>query len=125
MPACKILVIEDDEDLRESLIALFESEGHETQGAATGLAALTTMTWARFRPDVILLDLRLPAMSGGQFLEVLQKHPEWSRIPILVCSGDRVPDIVARSVFGVLQKPFDLQVMLSLVLDACRSRLPA
>lgn len=121
--ACKILVIDDDEDVRESLIALLSGEGYDAAGARSGLSALTIMTWQRYQPDVILLDLFMPTMDGEKFHSVLQKHPEWRRIPILLCTGANGP--VTISVFGVLQKPFDLDEMLRLVASACESRREA
>lgn len=122
--SCKILIIDDDDDVREALIALLKSEGYEAGGARSGLAALTTMTWGRFIPDVILLDLLMPSMNGEQFRIVLQKHPTWSKIPIVVCTGDAVPAEVQLSVFGVLEKPFDLDFMLAMVKRACAVRIP-
>ena len=120
MANCKVLIIDDD-DVRESLIALLINEGYDAAGERSGLAALTTMTWQRYLPDVILLDLLMPVMDGGQFHAVLQKHPIWSRIPIVLCTGG--PGRVSLAVFGVLEKPFDLNVMLALVKSACASRL--
>ena len=115
MPTCKILVIDDDDDIRESLIALLVEEGYEAAGARSGLAALTSMTWGHFAPDAILLDLLMPSMDGEQFHTVLQKHPKWAKIPIVVCTGDAVPDGMPAKVFGVLQKPFDIDQLLTLV----------
>lgn len=123
MPSCKVLIIDDDDDVRESIIALLNNEGYDAAGARSGLAALTTMTWQRYLPDVILLDLLMPAMDGEQFHAVLQKHPEWSRIPILLCTGGA--GHVGLAVFGVLEKPFDLDRMLALVKSACASRTRA
>ena len=120
MATCKVLIIDDDDDVRDSLIALLIHEGYDAAGERSGLAALTTMTWQRYLPDVILLDLLMPVMDGGQFHAVLQKHPVWSRIPILLCTAG--PGRVALAVFGVLEKPFDLDSMLALVKSACASR---
>jgi DNA-binding NtrC family response regulator len=118
----KVMIIDDDQDIRESLVDLLENEGYLAVGVASGLAALTQMTWDRFVPDVIVLDLFMPQMNGQQFRTVLQKHPRWSKIPIIICSGDSVTDEVRRSVFGVLLKPFDLDRLFSLVKSACAVR---
>jgi CheY-like chemotaxis protein len=123
MPDCRVLIIDDDDDVREALIALLVTEGYDAAGAASGLAALTIMTGKRFIPDVILLDLSMPSMDGAQFHAVLQKNPDWSQIPIVVCTGDAEP--VTLSVFGVLEKPFDLEKMLEIVKSACAIRLHA
>lgn len=120
MSTCKVLIIEDDDDVREALVALLIHEGYQADGARSGLAALITMTWLRYVPDVILLDLLMPAMNGEQFHAVLQKHPRWSRIPIVLCTGRT--GHVPFAVFGVLEKPFDLELMLDTVKSACASR---
>ena len=122
MPSCKVLIIDDDDDVRDALIALLIHEGYDAAGARSGQAALATMTWQRYVPDVILLDLFMPAMDGEQFHAVLQKHPQWSSIPIVLCTGR--PSRVSLSVFGVLEKPFDLEQMLAIVKSACASRPP-
>jgi CheY-like chemotaxis protein len=123
MSDCRVLIIDDDDDVREALIALLITEGYDAAGAPSGLAALTIMTWKRFIPDVILLDLLMPTMDGAQFHAVLQKHPDWSQIPVIVCTGDAQP--VTLSVFGVLEKPFDLDEMLAIVKSACAIRVRA
>jgi CheY-like chemotaxis protein len=123
MTDCRVLIIDDDDDVREALVALLITEGYDATGAHSGLAALATMTWKRFIPDVILLDLLMPSMDGAQFHAVLQKHPDWSRIPVVVCTGAAQP--VALAVFGVLEKPFDLEEMLAIVKSACAIRVRA
>ena len=122
MPDCKILVIDDDDDIRESIVALLNSEGMEAAGARSGIAALSMMTWARFVPDVILLDLIMPSMSGEQFRGMLQKNASWSSIPIVICSGEAISPSLRPHVFGVLEKPFDLDKLFSLIKSACASR---
>lgn len=122
MPPSKVLIIDDDDDVREALMALLNNEGYDAAGARSGLAALNTMTWQRYLPDVIVLDLLMPTMDGEQFHAVLQKHPQWSRIPIVLCTGR--PGQSTLAVFGVLEKPFDLEQMLALVKRACAARPP-
>jgi len=116
---CKLLIIDDDDDVRESLLAILRGEGFVAEGAKSGLAALDLLTWRGFAPHAIVLDLLMPAMSGEQFRGVVQKHPVWSKIPIIVCTADRAADVAAVGAFGVLYKPFDLEKLLELVRSAC------
>jgi CheY-like chemotaxis protein len=118
MPACKILIIDDDDDIRESLVALLRTEGYEVRGAAGGFDGMAILAQAQFAPDAILLDLLMPGMSGEQFDAAVRNHPMWSKIPIIICSAGPVPAPLESSVFGVLRKPFDLDLMLQLVRNA-------
>ncbi|MCV0404204.1 MAG: response regulator [Chloroflexi bacterium] len=65
MSAARILVVEDDEILRETLSEVMSDEGHEVRSAADGQAALDTMT--HWEPDVILLDVMMPRMDAHEF----------------------------------------------------------
>jgi len=121
--ACKLMIVDDDEDIRESLVDLLQTEGYDALGVASGATALSQLTWEQFVPDVIVLDLWMPQMGGAQLRTVLQQHPRWSRIPIILCTGDLVPDDVRTTVFGVLQKPFDLERLFSMVKQACGCEL--
>jgi CheY-like chemotaxis protein len=123
MVTCKLMIVDDDEDIRESLVDLLQTEGYEALGVASGATALSQLTWEQFIPDVIVLDLLMPQMGGDQLRTVLQRHPRWSRIPIILCTGDLVPDAVRTAVFGVLQKPFDLERLFAMVKSACGCEL--
>lgn len=123
MAPCKILVIDDDDDTRETLVGLLIDEGFEAEGALSGAAALSRMDG--FVPDAILLDHFMPVMNGEQFRAAVQAHPAWARIPIIVCTGDTVPQQVAAAVFCVLQKPFDLEQLLAVMKRACARPQPA
>jgi CheY-like chemotaxis protein len=122
MDPCKVLIIDDDDDIREPVVSLLRSEGFQAEGVKSALTALTMMTGGEIVPDAILLDLLMPAMSGEQFRAVMRGHPQWSRIPIIVCTANRPPDPRAIDVFEVLAKPFDLDSLLAAVGRACRRR---
>src|SRR5205807_7089486 len=121
MPAHKLLIIDDDDDIRESLVALLRGEAYEVAGARNALDALTLLAQGAFVPAAILLDLFMPAMSGEQFDQAVQHHPSWSKIPVIICSAGPVPAEIAATAFAVLRKPFDLDRLLELVRAACAS----
>ena len=118
MPACRVLIIDDDDDIRESLVSLLNGEGHEADGAPTARDAMSKLSDGS-RPHAILLDLFMPAMDGVQFYDVVRRHPVWSTIPVIVCSAGPVPSDVAQTAFAVLTKPFDLERLLELLGAAC------
>jgi CheY-like chemotaxis protein len=103
----RVLIIEDDADVREGLAAAMEDAGAEVAVAADGLEGLARLREGP-RPAVILLDLRLPRLGGEDFLREVRADPRFEHLPVItmtagssVASGD---DIVAR-----LQKPFDFE----------------
>jgi CheY-like chemotaxis protein len=114
----KILVVEDDDELRDSLLDLLEMEGFWARGAANGVSALEQLE-AGYLPDVILLDLVMPVMNGWQFRQEVANHPDWSQIPVIVITaaeGSSAP--TATPVGSYLRKPFGFSHLLDLVSHA-------
>jgi len=124
-----ILVVEDDSDIRESVLEILEDEGHQVTAAADGREALDRLLGASHRPDLILLDLMMPVMSGYQFREEQLKLPDLASIPVLVVTADvnaraKVESLKAA---GFVQKPLKIQPLLDLIeqlLSAPASPLP-
>lgn len=85
-PHPRILVIEDDVTLRESLAEVLMDEGFEVRTAHHGRAALGTLRDG-FRPDLILLDLMMPVMDGWQFRNITLDDPALARIPVVVTTA--------------------------------------
>jgi CheY-like chemotaxis protein len=112
-----ILVVEDDPDIRESVVEILEDEGHVVTSAGDGREALDLLQSASPAPDLILLDLMMPVMSGYQFREEQLKLPAFASIPVLVVTADvnartKVESLQAA---GFVQKPLKIQPMLDLV----------
>jgi CheY-like chemotaxis protein len=123
-----ILVVEDDPDIRESVVEILEDDGHVVTSAGDGREALDRLQSAAPAPDLILLDLMMPVMSGYQFREEQLKLPAFAGIPVLIVTAD----VNARSkveslqVAGFVQKPLKIQPLLDLVnqLVAARAAPP-
>lgn len=81
-----VLVVEDDEDVREALVLLLGDEGVHAVGATDGRDALEKIR-AGFRPAVILLDLMMPVMDGERFLRARRADPQLASIPVVVISA--------------------------------------
>ena len=109
-----ILVVDDDEGIREFVSLVLEDEGYEVVTAPHGAAALEFV--ARRVPAVILLDMRMPVMDGWQFAQAYRQRPG-PHAPIIVVTA--APDAGERAVqigaAGVLAKPFHLAELLTLV----------
>ncbi len=83
--ARRVLLIDDDEIMRESVRRVLEQEQWQVTGASNGRFALEQL--AASSPDVILLDLMMPEMDGFEFLTEMRQHPEWRDIPVLVLTA--------------------------------------
>jgi CheY-like chemotaxis protein len=82
----RILVAENDESSLKILLDLLESEGYEATGSVNGADALQKIRNGK-RPDLILLDLDMPILSGTEFLTVRESDPLLLMIPVIVLSG--------------------------------------
>jgi CheY-like chemotaxis protein len=113
----RVLVVEDDDDLRWIVAAELEERGHDVAQAADGLQALDAVV--RAWPDLILLDMRMPVMDGWRFVSELRRR--FGRVaPIVVMSAaadarERAREVGAQA---CLAKPFDLAALLAVVDDA-------
>lgn len=124
MPGHRVLVVDDDEDIRESLIDFLGDHGYEAVGAVDGRDALTKLGAAP-QPCVIILDLMMPIMDGKAFREEQLRTPALSQIPVIVISAHRRGDkaVQGLDVIDHLPKPLDLQVLLDTLQARCQPRL--
>jgi len=121
----RVLVIDDDGNLRQLLKLLFEHHGFEILLAPDGEIGLTLAEGGR--PDVILLDVAMPYRSGIEVYLDLQNNALTSNIPVLVCSAaltrreteawQAMPNVVE-----VVQKPFDINKLIARIADLCEER---
>jgi CheY-like chemotaxis protein len=81
----RVLVVDDEADVRDYLKAALEDAGFEVETAADGLEAMKAVS--RHRPDLISLDLVMPRHSGARFYHDLQKDRALSKIPVLIVTG--------------------------------------
>ena len=113
-----ILIVEDEEAVRELEKFILEQQGYEVMEARDGLEGLTKAEFKR--PDLILLDLMMPDVSGGRMFDEMRRHPATEGIPIIVVTGK--PD--AHQVFddqigpdNVIMKPFEADTLLGRIAD--------
>ena len=95
MAAAKIMIVDDDLDMRELLGYQLRDLGHEPVYAVGGEEALALVQ--RERPDLMLLDLALPGGDGFLVLERLLGVPDWAMIPVIVFSGMSSPQAEERA----------------------------
>lgn len=103
-----ILVVDDEEDVRDLLRRFLTRRGYEVDTAADGEAALEAV--AEDKPDIVLLDIKLPALSGLAVLERLRE--EASEVAVITMSGVADEDTARRSLelgaADFVTKPFNL-----------------
>src|SRR5919198_1729155 len=106
MPKSRILVIDDEVAIRDSLKMTLEYEGYEFVGAATGQEGLALAE--REAPDLVLLDVKMPGMDGLEVLDRLRAMNE--TLPVVVISGhgtiSTAVDATKKGAFDFIEKPF-------------------
>jgi CheY-like chemotaxis protein len=112
-----VLVIEDDRDIRESVVEVLEDEGFVVSAASDGLQALALLRGAATRPDLILLDLMMPIMNGFEFREQQQKDADLAAIPVVVITADVNARAKAKGLgaAGFIQKPVEIQALIDMI----------
>ena len=119
-----LLVVEDEQALREALVAALDDEGYRTVSAADGRQALDV--FRAEKPDLVLLDLMLPELSGLEVCRILRRE---SDVPILMLTArDSEMDKVVGLEVGAddyVTKPFSLRELQARVRALLRRREPA
>jgi two-component system, chemotaxis family, chemotaxis protein CheY len=118
-----VLVVDDDFDIREALSDVLASEGYSVVTAADGEEALDRLRGG-IRPDVMLLDLMMPRVSGVEVIDALRKDESLRQIPVVVCSANRGYGPDDLGVHDVLRKPVSVEELLDAVARAIRPRRP-
>jgi CheY-like chemotaxis protein len=123
-PRIPILVVEDDEDIRTSLVQVLEDEGYAVSSAQNGRVALNVLAAleGNVRPRLILLDLMMPVLDGRGFMEEQARVPDLSRIPVLILSASGTAESTPRPAnlsTAILKKPFTLDRLLTMVQTMC------
>src|SRR5207248_4148192 len=108
---------------RDVMVEALIEDGHQVRSASDGVAGLEIAEeWA---PDLVVLDLMLPGLSGEQFCFAMRQVPGLSEVPIVVVSAARSAlEMSARcGAAATLRKPFDLLELVSQVEELLRGRL--
>lgn len=120
-----LLLVDDDDDLREVFVELLELEGHVVRTARNGREGMKLL--GQRAPDLIVLDVEMPVLSGpGMAYELFLHDAGLEEIPILLTSGvkdlDRVARIVGTSYY--LPKPFEVSALRAMLRLALTERAP-
>lgn len=83
--SCRILLVEDAQDLRELLRLTLEGEGYEVLTAGDGLSAVETAL--RELPDAVVMDMSLPGLDGYNAARLMRREPALAGIPLIACTA--------------------------------------
>jgi CheY-like chemotaxis protein len=118
VPAERILIVDDDESIRQIVRLCLTDEGFEVREASNGQAALDALD--EFQPGLILLDLRMPVMDGWEFARRYESLPgPHAPIVAFVAALNAEQECATLGTASILTKPFDLDDLL----QAVRSQL--
>jgi CheY-like chemotaxis protein len=116
LKAC-VLIVDDDPSIRLLLVALLRRKGYQMLEARNGREALAEMR--ANNPDLVVMDLVMPEVSGWDVLRERAADPSLLRIPMIVVSASNtrkvLVDVLDKRVCAVIAKPFDLATVLTTV----------
>ncbi len=112
----RILVVDDDDDIREVIQDVLASEGYRVDVARDGAEALSKLPGAT-PPSLILLDMMMPNMDGETFLRAVRRKPQMAEARVVVVSGSAGirEKVNGMEVAACLVKPFELDELLGVV----------
>ena len=112
----KILVLDDEEGIRDVLLELLKSEGHDVITASNGKDGIEIFEKYKNEIGLIISDIKMPIMDGPKFLDVIREDHKYAGKFVFITGGVNI-DIskIEKSVDGVIMKPFDYQEICNLI----------
>lgn len=113
-----IVLVDDDDDLRETVAEALQSVGHEVKQARNGQEAIELLTSMANTPCLVLLDFLMPVMNGAELLKVMSHCHRLASIPVVMVAGRRA-DPALPGLQGFVRKPVSLETLLRVVAEWC------
>ena len=113
-----VMVVDDDDDIRETLAGLLEDEGYQVVSFPHGKEALDALKGG-LAPRVILLDLMMPVMDGAEFRRAQLGDPALAAIPVILITAAGLEPIRRDDYSEVLRKPLKIDRVLQVVAEYC------
>src|SRR4051812_19463600 len=111
-----ILIIDDDDATRDALSAVMECEGNAVSTAMNGLEGLHLLAQGP-RPDVVLLDMMMPVMSGWEFLQAVRSAPALADLSVIIVSAAGDALLEATGARAILRKPLSFELLFRILRD--------
>lgn len=116
----KILIVDDEPLIRMMTESRLEASGYEVLQATSGMEAMKLL--AETKPDLVLLDIVMPAMDGEEFCMKLKSNPDTTKIPVLILTASTRKDLhlkcLKAGAKAVILKPYDSNELLALIRKA-------
>jgi CheY-like chemotaxis protein len=109
-----VLVVDDDEAIREATRVLLEEEGYVVEEARDGAEAMERLA-AEPAPALILLDLMMPVMNGSALLEALESRADLAQIPVVIMTAAEARAETSSLRYPLLRKPFGIEALMQVV----------
>lgn len=113
-----VMIIEDDDDIRDLMRTMLEAEGYHVVTAVNGADAFQLLSQVP-KPCMILLDMMMPVMDGWTFSEEIKKNSKYSSIPLLVVTAFAEQITSKENFYGVVKKPLRFDLLLDLIRHHC------
>lgn len=113
MPDLCILVVDDEPDIRATVAAMLEAEGHRVAEAANGADALAAIE--KYAPDLILLDMRMPVLDGWGFAAEMRRRGHRTPIVVMTAARDAAHWASEISASAYVSKPFGFDDLITAV----------
>lgn len=128
-PAATVFIAEDNPILLQGLGRALSANGYQVATAEDGPSVLSLLSRAETPPDLLLLDVMMPGMTGFEVLEAVHTEPRWSDLPVMLITAatdESLPSSALRSgAVDVLIKPFRLNELLNRIDGHIRRRRSA
>jgi CheY-like chemotaxis protein len=109
----KVLVVEDNQDIRDAIKMVIEFEGYDVLTASNGKEALDLLSALKTLPSLIFLDLMMPIMDGWSFAEKINQEKIFTQIPLVVISAFLNKETIPTNACDYLEKPMNFDKLLS------------
>jgi DNA-binding response OmpR family regulator len=116
MPPALVLLVEDDEDIREALAEVLVRAGYRVAQASDGMDALEMLRAGAESPRLALIDMKMPIMSGPDLVERLRC--EYGELPVVMLSGVEHDEMNLEGVAATVQKPVTGDALLAVISEA-------
>lgn len=122
--SCRVLIVDDEPQIREIIVALLEHGGHYQVIQAENGQDGIEQALSEPAPKLIILDLEMPVMNGLEFLEIRDSNPRLRAIPVIVITAHPFVSQEQLKADLLLHKPFDLETIRIAVERYCLESLP-